>query len=370
MPVLDPFKGGNHLPLFAALSDVQFTILCNRSKVQQQDLPPNVSVVTVPGRLGPYYYGVSDYRFASLVMKRYPVDSTFWTAFDVIHLNQVMGPAFCRLVRGTTPVVFLIHHPVTADRNIAVETTRGMERLCWRVRYFFLVRFQGTLCRASRHIATVSQSMRERISSDYSVSTEKIDVVPNGVNVDVFTLAKDEECTIDVIAVGSFIHPRKGFSHLIRLYAALAKKDISIADVGRRSDEQIAELQKIEGVTVYGTVPSEKLVELMRQARVLVSTSLFEGFGLSLIEALACGHPSFAFAVGAVPEVLNPVDQKLVVPAKDIVEMAKRVEDFLSLTTEQRDQKGSEYRRSVRDLWNMQKAAEELRLLYGRISNG
>src|SRR3990167_1766660 len=50
--VLDPYKGANHLPLFAAVANVSFIIVCNRSKAEPKDLPKNVDVVTVPGRTG------------------------------------------------------------------------------------------------------------------------------------------------------------------------------------------------------------------------------------------------------------------------------------------------------------------------------
>lgn len=366
MTVLDPFKGGNHLPLFASLMGSTFTIVCNRSKVPAQDLPKNVRVVTVSGRLGPYYYGCSDIRFSSLVLKAYPAHSYFWQQFDVIHINQIMGPALRKLSTCDIPVLFLIHHPVTADREVALETEGGVR---WRLRYFLLVHFQKKMCKAAHAIATVSKTMQKRIAVDYGVDFNKIYVVPNGVDTNVFTVVPDRECTTDVIAVGSFLHPRKGFSFLQKLYVDLAARNITIADVGRRSEKQVESMKNINNLTVYRAVDSSTLLECMQHSRVLVSTSLFEGFGLSLIEALSCGHPAFAFDVGAVREVLEPIDPELIVPKGDTKEMARRVEAYLALTALQREAKGKQYRESVKTLWNMDQSADVLQQLYKQISN-
>jgi len=361
---LDPFKGGSHLPLFAAASDVQFTIVCNRSSVRKEDLPSNVRVVIVPGRTGSYYYGFSDARFASFLLKKYSPTCEFWKDFDVIHINQTMGPALRRL-RGTgRPLLFLIHHPVTADLEVAVSESGFFLALQWRAKYALLVRWQCAMCHVVDRIVTVSQTMQKRIAEDYDYPKEKISVVPNGVDGAVFKPVSDEACQFDVIATGSFIHPRKGFPYLLDVYRRLAASGRRIADVGRRSEAQEAALRAIPGVTVHGIVDGDTLVDLVRHSRTLVSVSLFEGFGLSIIEALACGHPAFAFDAGAVSEVLSTIDSSLVVPLKDTESLIHLVEAHLSLSSEQRDQLGVQYRQKVLDSFSLSKSADKLQLLY------
>ena len=362
--VLDPFKGGNHLPLFAALKDVQFTVVCNRSKAKPEDLPANVTVVTVPGRIGPYYYGCADYLFAKQLLTAYPHQSDFWSQFDGIHLNQVMGPALRKLSHCPTPLLLLIHHPVTADREVAVQESCGLNSILWKLKYFLLVRWQKAMCASAQRIVTVSQTMGKRIAADYGCSTEQISIVPDGVDGSLFSLTTDSSCTSDVIAVGSFVHPRKGFPYLLEAYKKITASGREVSDVGRRSDEQRNALEKIEGVTVYGTVEESRLVELLQTSRVLISTSQFEGFGLSLIEALACGHPAFAFDKGAVPEVLESIDSNLVISASDTVELCRRIEEYLKLSSEVRDQKGQQYRQAVLKYYPLSQSAERLHSVY------
>lgn len=363
----DVFKGGNHLPLFSACSNTTFTILTNRSKPADPQLPSNISIETLNARIGSYYYGCADYLYAKAVLQRYPPHHSFWKQFDVIHCNQVMGPALRQLKKTGVPVVFLIHHPVTADRDIAVAESRFIDALRWRAKYLLLIYWQKRMCKAVHHIATVSRTMRERIAGDYAVAPEKIAVVPNGVDGNVFTPVSDSECLFDVISVGSFVHPRKGFRYLVEVYTALATSGKSIADVGRRSDAQCAILESIPGVTVYNMVDQDELEHLLRHSRVLVSTSLFEGFGLSLIEALASGHPAFCFSVGAVPEVLGSIDASFIVAPRDSHALAQSIQEYLQHTPKQRDQAGKQYRKEVLQRYSLQSSADALEGLYDNV---
>lgn len=363
MPVLDAFKGGNHLPLLSALPDVEFTILTNRQKPADIALPKNIRVETLGARLGPYYYGVADALFARAVLRKYPANDPFWKQFDAIHLNQTMGSALLKLRDRGAPVCFFVHHPVAEDRRVAVEESSGLQRLLWQMKYAVLVRQQKRFCRALPHVATVSHASADALRRDYA-RTGPVSIVPNGVDTDTFVPGDLRKADHDVVAIGSFIHPRKGFPYLIETYRILAAKGLRIADVGRRSAEQQASLKAISGVTVFGGVPDEKLVSVLQKSSCLISTSLYEGFGLSLVEALSCGRPAFAFDGGAVGEVLRPVDPSLVVPLRDTKQLVERVTAFLALPLEERVRKGETYRNEVVTRYPMRKAAEALRALY------
>lgn len=363
VPVLDAFKGGNHLPLLSALPETEFTILTNRQKPADIALPNNIRVETLGARLGPYYYGVADALFASAVLRKYPAQDLFWKQFDAIHLNQTMGSALLKLRGSGVPVCFFVHHPVAEDRRVALEESSGLGRLLWQMKYALLVRQQGRFCRAMPHVATVSQTSADRIRAAYG-RTGPVSIVPNGVDTDTFVPGDLRKTDHDVVAIGSFIHPRKGFRYLLEAYRSLAAKGLRIADVGRRSAEQQAQLKAIPGITVFGGVSDEQLVAILQKSSCLISTSLYEGFGLSLVEALACGRPAFAFDGGAVGEVLRPVDPSLIVPLRDTKALVERVAAFLALPLDERVRKGEHYRKDVVARYPMAKAAAALRALY------
>ncbi len=364
LPVLDAFKGANHLPLLSACSDMQFTVLCNRTKPEQPALPANVTVEALNTKIGPYYFGVSDERFANAVLHRYPVSHPFWEQFDAIHLNQTVGPALLQLTRSGVPVSLFIHHPVSADLEVALQESSFVQKIFWKLRYRMLIKWQRRAVHGFPFIATVSRTAAQRIAMDYDLDASKIHVVSNGVDGDAFVPATSARKEFDVVSIGSFIHPRKGFRYLVEAYHALASSGYSVADVGRRTEEQRVQLALIPGVQTFGMVEHQELLSILQRSKVLISTSLYEGFGLSLIEALACGIPAFAFDAGAVREVLDPVDPSLVSPLRDTSALVQKVSDFLHLSPDQQTAKGTQYRSSVLSHYPLQSSASQLQKLY------
>jgi len=379
MPFLDVYKGGNHLPLFRALPDVQFTVLTGSVHPKGVVLPANVRAVKLDGRLVSYYYGFADRRFACEVLRTYPAGHPFWKDFDVLHLNQTLHPSLLTLQESGVPLLYAVHHPVTVDLGAALGESSPVTGLLWRARYYSLIGWQRRICREAPHIMTVSQTVAARLQDDYTCDPAKISIVPNGVDGERFqpSLSLESfgrqarpdgrETEFDCIAVGSFLHPRKGFRYLFETYRALTRDGVRIADVGKRSPTQRRQLQKLTGVTSFGTVPDDKITELIQRSSILVSTSLYEGFGLSLIEALACGRPAFAFDAGAVSEVLSPIDPSLVVPIRDSAALVRRVQEFLALSAEERLKRGNRYREEVLKRYSLRASADALRAVYERL---
>jgi glycosyltransferase involved in cell wall biosynthesis len=329
-------------------------------------LPPNITVETIGDRLGPYYYGVADFFFARSVLRRYPISHPFWKQFDVVHLNQTMGPSLERLLSTGVPVCLFIHHPVSADLAVAVEESSVFHALQWKLRYAPLIFMQRRLCHTLPCIATVSETSACRIAADYACPRGKIFVVPNGVEIHARD-SKDVAMQFDVLGLGSFIHPRKGFRYLVHAYKLLSAAGYRIADIGRRSAEQRKLLTSIPHLTVFGTVSDAELQMHIASSRTLISTSLYEGFGLSIIEALASGKPAFAFDGGAVREVLTPIDPDLVVPLRDTAALVQRIIHFLQLPSDQAMEVGGRYRDAVQRLYPLRRAAEGLEALYSKI---
>lgn len=367
---LDVFKGGNHLPLLGSVPGVRFTVLTNSVKPRDAVLPQNVRVECLHERLGPYYYGIADTLFARAVLRRYPPAHSFWKQFDVIHLNQVLGRRFLALRDTGVPVLYAIHHPVSADKDVSLAESPFFSGLRWRMKYAFLLRGQRLLAKGMPTLMTVSRSMADRLSREFSRNPSDIRVVQNGVDGAMFHSAEhSDQDTFAAIAIGSLLHPRKGFPYLLSVYRELAAHGWKIADVGRRSASQQAALADIPGLTAYGTVDHEAMLSLLQRSSVLLSCSLFEGFGLSLIEALACGKPSIAFAVGAVPEVLTPVDPTLLVPPRDTAAMVLRVERFLALSSQERSSFARRYREAALRLYPLEGSGKALARVYASLAH-
>jgi glycosyltransferase involved in cell wall biosynthesis len=366
--ILDAYKGGNHLPLLAACKNTEFTILTNRTKPRDPDLPSNVKVLTLGKRIGSFYYGFADWLYAYHLLKAYPPSDPFWQQFDVIHLNQTMGTRMLKLIKTGVPVLYTVHHPSTVDREVALKESTFCEGLQWRAKYALLVRWQKKLCRKMPHIMTVSETSSKRLQDDFGCPSENIHVVYNGVDGEVFPLGK-EDAQYDVIALGSFIHPRKGFPYLAKVYKKLSASGKKIADVGRRSQEQQDVLATIPGVTMFGMIEQDQLVSLVQDSKCLVLTALYEGFGLSIIEALCTGRPPFPFDVGAVREVLKPIDESLISPARDTDAVSQKILEYIELPAKTRAEKGRAYREKVLSVYDIKTSAQSLEALFTHLKD-
>lgn len=226
---------------------------------------------------------------------------------DVLHV-QYTAPPFCRV-----PVVATIHD-LAFERMPETFTRRGSFQLKLTVR--------RTAKKAAR-IATVSEYSRRDLLSIYKLPPEKVVVTYNGIESHFapqpgspneaeeicgrFGIARDF-----LLAVGS-LQPRKNLVRLIRAYAKLRaeREDFTpqLVIVGRKlwlAHEIFDEVKRqrwADDVILTGYVADEDLPALYRAALAFVYPSLFEGFGLPPLEAMACGTPVVTSDVSSLPEV-------------------------------------------------------------------
>ncbi len=142
--------------------------------------------------------------------------------------------------------------------------------------------------------------------------------IPNGADIAFWSPG---DATIDhrhIVAAGRLL-PIKGFDLLIDALTGLSDATLSIYGEGEaRADLQrrIAAAGLADRVTLPGHATPEALRRALRRAQVLAMPSRGEGMPLALIEALACGCPAVATAVGGIPDVLTP-EAGIVVPPED-----------------------------------------------------
>jgi D-inositol-3-phosphate glycosyltransferase len=161
-------------------------------------------------------------------------------------------------------------------------------------------------------------------------SRTRISVVPCGVNLDVFTpegptAPRGERHRI--VSVGRFV-PRKGFDIVIRALPSIPKTELAIIGGPDRSElntdpearrlrDLAAELGVVDRVLLYGSVGRDEMPALLRSADVVACTPWYEPFGIVPLEAMACGIPVVASAVGGMLDtVVHNVTGRLVPPKK------------------------------------------------------
>ena len=191
---------------------------------------------------------------------------------------------------------------------------------------------------ASR-ILTVSESSKRDISSYLNIPSEKIIVTYNAVdrnfrrsNENEINGIKDRFSINDkyILYVGSQ-KPHKNVGLLIEAYHQLREKiSYQLVIVGKKDRlfQKGLRSHKLEGVNFVGEVQDELMPHFYSGADVFVSPSLFEGFGLPLIEALACETPVVAMKTSSVGEVLG--DAGLIVELNSSDKLAMAIYKVLS----------------------------------------
>ena len=326
---------GHHVTVFAGPPYPVLDEGVGLVRVPSLDLYRQPDPFRRPG-LGEFRSGVDVLEYALMCTAGFPEPLTFSlrarrllagrrAEFDVVHDNQCLGSGLLGMVRDGWPVVSTIHHPVRVDRDLELAQARDRWRRLTLRRWYGFVRMQARVARRLPRILTVSESSRHDISRHLGVDPGRVEVVPVGVDHTRFRpLAGRSPVPGRVMATTSADVAMKG---LVPLLEALAKvrteRAAELVVVGSLRPQSGAEAAVrrlgLEGSVRFVTGLSDQaLVELYAEAEVAVVPSLYEGFSLPAVEAMACGVPLVATTGGALPEVVGPDGRSaLLVPPGD-----------------------------------------------------
>jgi glycosyltransferase involved in cell wall biosynthesis len=202
---------------------------------------------------------------------------------DVLHCPSFRGP-----LRSSTPLVVTVHdlavlrHPEAFNR-----WTRTYSRV-----------FVPRVVRAARRVIAVSEFTKRELIDLLSVPGEHIRVIPNAA-AELFAAEGARADGEFVLAVGT-IEPRK---NLRRVADAARGAGVELRVVGAPGWGDVRTGDA--GVRFLGFVPDDELARLYRGALCVAYASLYEGFGIPVLEALACGAPVVTSAGTAMAEVAD-----------------------------------------------------------------
>ncbi len=199
---------------------------------------------------------------------------------------------------------------------------------------FFRYLLPRVLRRSSAVIA-VSQSTKKDIIKLYHLPAEKVHVIYEGYDMELFYPHQDTQNITKVYGLEHYIHyggnvlPHKNVATLIRAFGLIASKvPHQLVLQGRRDSKYAADLETmvaklgLEGRVVFlGYVPLNHLPYLYSGATVFATVSLSEGFGLPPLEAMACGTPVVASKTSSLPEVVG--DAGILVDPNDAEQIAE-----------------------------------------------
>lgn len=195
-------------------------------------------------------------------------------------------------------------------------------------------------------VIAISESTKDDIINNFPISADKIHVIYAGVD-DIFRPFNDKEelekvkkiynIKGDFILTVSLISPRKNLISLIKAFKLLKdhnKISGQLVIVGKKGwlykelFKEVAQSGLEEDIILCGYIPTEHLLCLYNAAATFVYPSLYEGFGLPILEAMASGCPVVASNVSSMPEVCG--EAALLVDPKDIEALALAISDIVS----------------------------------------
>ena len=230
---------------------------------------------------------------------------------ELLHSPHYVRPLLC-----TIPSVVTIH-----DCIHLLFPQYLPNRMAFRYARFVM----GSAIRNSSIVFTVSEASRADILRFYpSTDPAKVHVVPNAIDAEL--LVDPGEAERDrvreryqirgrfVLFAGN-VKPHKNLERLIRAFARVrcqeGNEDLRLVLIGddvsryaslRRTADEAGVRQEVR---FFGFVPHETLAALYRMATVFAFPSLYEGFGLPPLEAMACGTPVVTSRISSLPEVVG-----------------------------------------------------------------
>lgn len=185
-----------------------------------------------------------------------------------------------------------------------------------RLQRLYLASQTRRSCHQARRVTTISDSGRDDLQRLFGLPLTKIDVIRPGVDP---LFCPQPEAVIQafrhkqslpnqfILHVGT-LQPRKNIPTLLKALAALHRPEIPLVLVGGRGwlyeeiDATIEKLNLQQQIIFAGYVPDEQLPLWYNAASLLVFPSVYEGFGMPIIQAMACGTPVIAANNSAIPE--------------------------------------------------------------------
>jgi glycosyltransferase involved in cell wall biosynthesis len=233
---------------------------------------------------------------------------------DVLHCPSQRAP-----IRSSVPLVVTIHDLAVLRRP---ETFNRWTRAYSRAALPRVVRAAG-------RVIAVSEFTRRELRELLDVPEDKMRVIPNAVGPPFEPEGKAAEGDY-VLAVGT-LEPRKNLGRLVDAFQRAALNGTRLLVTGQRGWGNV---EPVGGnVQWLGFVPDEELARLYRGARCVAYVSAYEGFGLPVLEAMACGAPVVTASTGATREVageaavlVDPEDDDAI--AAGLVEAIDRADEL------------------------------------------
>lgn len=312
--------------------------------------PPAAGVVTALGYGDPPADGIAGVHVGSLGSRSTPPLRRFVTQrrslraaireadLVVCHYPPALFPALDLV--GDRPLVCQFHGPQAGIRRIERQRDFWVAMGRW---------MESRVVRRSTRFITLSRAFRAILLEEHAVDPDRVHVIPGGVDLTRFHPVVDRgndrrrlglpADRVVLVTVRRLVD-RMGLDRLVEAMATIVRDHptalLVIAGTGPLADRLRAQVRSLglDGhVRLVGRVAEDDLPRLYAAADLsVVPTRAFEGFGLVLLESLACGTPALGTPVGGIPEVLGPLSDALLFAGSSADDLARGISEALDGT--------------------------------------
>jgi len=237
------------------------------------------------------------------------------------------------------------------------------------------------LMKRIRKSVVLNEPLKEKLINK-GIKKEKLEVIPNGVNIKEFNSNKEEieqvkgKYGLDTTTVmfAGTVTPRKGVEYLVKSAEILNNKDVIFLIVGRIDiDKEYARKvinyakEKNLKVKFTGFIPREDIKALYFACDIFVLPSLEEGHGLVLTEAMASGKPLIGTKIGGIPAQIRDGWNGFLVEPGNEKQLAEKIK-YLVENDEERERMGKNSRKLAEDEFDWKKIAERYLEVYENVA--
>ena len=271
------------------------------------------------------------YEFSSTLMGGFPELQTFGNRakiflsdknYDAVIDNQSISFGMID-IQKSKPLIEIMHHPISKDYFYDLKFARGLVQRLSKIRWFSFLKMQKKVAKQIKVVVTPSLNSKQDIHHDFKVPMQNIQVIPNGIDFNIFCpLPNIVPRANGVITTASADVPLKGLDFSLHAIARLKSEypDINLTVIGSpraegHTERLIKKLKLEEQVSFKTNLTKEEITHEYANSSVAVVSSLYEGFGFPVGEAMACATPLVATNVASIPEITGSFAQ--LIPAED-----------------------------------------------------
>ena len=285
------------------------------------------------------------YEFFSVLLGGFPEPKTFGKRanrylklnnhYDLIIDNQSLSYGMID-IQKRFPFIEIIHHPITFDYKHELASSRKIKYRISRHRWYSFLKMQKKVAPYIKRIITPSKSSKKGIVDEFNCNKANITVINNGIDTNEFSPVNEvTRNEFRLITTASADVPLKGLDFSLKALKKL-KKDfpnmhlivIGLIKKGGHTEKLIKKLDLENDVTFKSNLTKNEIKDCYSKSSIAIVSSLYEGFGYPVIEAMSCEVPLIATNVSSIPELTSEF-AKLVDPKNEEM-IYQSVKDILA----------------------------------------